>query len=135
MGKKLLAYCCINVVAIICAAFFLRVHYNPEPFNDLGMTRHQQTKVVSSLEHGPRYTSEINFIAGSSALLLLGWMFWFFYRKIKKENDDCINECLQKTEKIEPISLRGWAIALLICPGGIILPVFIAVFFGFSHFW
>ena len=135
MGKNLLAYCCINVLVITCGVIFLWLHYNPEPFNDLGRTTLKPTKVVTILEHGPRYARGIKIIAGFSALLLVGCMFWVVYRKIKKGNHDRIDECLIKKEEMESTSLWEWAIALFICPGCLILPVFIAVFFGFSHFW
>jgi len=58
-----------------------------------------------------RYASEINIIAGSCVFLSVGCLFWVFYRKIKKENQDRIDGRLIQKEEMEPLSLWGWAIA------------------------
>ncbi len=131
MERKLLTFCCIIMLVVICGAFFLNLYYDPTRFKDLAMTKIQPAKVVISVENGFRYTREINLIAGAFVFLLLGCMFWVFYRKIKKDNQaDLISK-----KEMEPTSLRDWAIALLVISVGSILPVLIAVFFGFSDFW
>ena len=142
MGKKLLAFIGINVLVIICGALFLWHSYNPEPFNDLGMTRLQAGKVVSNVEHESRSAGEIKIMAGFCAILLVGCTIGLFYRKVKKDKTEFASknhahvagDPISKDE-IQTTSLRDWTIALLILSGGLLLPVVIAVFFGFSHFW
>lgn len=131
MGKKQLTLFCIIMLVVICGAFFLRLYYDPARFKDLAMTKIQPAKVVIGVENGFRYTREIKLIAGACVFLLLGCMFWVFYRKIKKDNKA---DLILKKE-IELTSLWDWAIALLVISGGLIFPVLIAVFFGFSDFW
>ncbi len=162
MAKKLFVFIGLNVLIIICGALFLWHSYNPEPFNDLGMRRLQPSKVVSGAEQGTRYTGGKKIMVGLCAFLLIGCTIWFFYRKMEKDsqpdkieidnplyknsltsgrtefapkNHSYIAEYSPKKEEVEATSLRDWVIALLILSGGCLLPVIIAVFFGFSHFW
>ncbi|MBT8350688.1 MAG: hypothetical protein KJO26_05570 [Deltaproteobacteria bacterium] len=135
MNRKLLAYIFINILVISYAGFFLMLYYNPEPFNDLAMTKIEPEKVITVADNEPRYTREQKLIAGSCAFLLVGCLFWLYYRKINKEYHDRIGKGLIKKEDMGLTSWKEWAIALLVCPGALIPPVLIAVFYGFSHFW
>lgn len=135
MNRNLLVYIIINILVISYAGFFLTLYYNPEPFNDLAMTKIEPEKVITDVDDEPRYSREIKLIAGSCAFLLVGCMFWLFFRKFKKENHHRFDEGSIKKEDMGLSSWKEWAIALLVCPGALILPVFIAVFYGFSHFW
>jgi hypothetical protein len=162
MDKKLLAFICIIVIVIICGAFFLRQFYNPEPFNNLGMNTIEPDKVMNSSEGGSGYAREIKIIAGSCAFLLIACTLWIVFRKIKKNNQtdliatersvckmslaagsaeyarknhNHIKACAMQKEEMAPTSFWDWTIALLVISAGLIIPVLIAVFFGFSHFW
>ena len=131
MVKKELVFCCIIALLIIGGAFFLSHYYNPEPFNDMGRTVLKPDKVIAGVEHGSRYAREIKLIVVSCVFLLIGFISWVFFRKIKKDNQ----ADLTANEEREPTSVRDWTIALLVISAGLFLPVLIAVFFGFSHFW
>ena len=131
MVKKELAFCCMIALLIIGGVFFLRHYYDPEPFNDMGRTVLKPDKAIASVEHGSRYIREIKLIVASCVFLLIGIISWVFFRKIKKGGQ----ADLTAKEEREPSSVRDWTIALLVISAGLILPVLIAVFFGFSHFW
>jgi hypothetical protein len=135
MNKNILAYIFINILVISYGCFFLTLYYNPEPFNDLAMTKIEPEKVMTGADNETRYSREIKLFAGSCAFLIVGCVFWLFYRKIKKENHDRIGQGLTKKEHMELTSWKEWMIALIVCPGALIIPVLIAVFYGFSHFW
>ena len=131
MGKKELSFCCIIALLIIGGAFFLRHYYNPEPFNDMGRTVLKPDKVIAGVDHGSRHERDIKLIAVSCVFLLIVVISWVFFRMIKKDNQADLTAIVER----EPTSVRDWTIALLVISTGLILPVLIAVFFGFSHFW
>ena len=135
MNRNILAYIFINIFVICYAGFFLMLYYNPEPFNDLAMTKIEPEKVITDVDKEPGYSREIKLIAGSCVFLLVGCMFWLFYRKTKKENHDLMGKGKIKKEDMGLTTWKEWAIALLVCPGALIPPVLIAVIYGFSHFW
>jgi hypothetical protein len=162
MDKKLMAFICVIVIAVICGAFFLRHFYNPASFNNLAMGTVEPDSAVVSAEGGSGYVLERNVIAGSCAFLLIACTLWFVFRGIKKNNQtdliaterspsklslaagsveyakrrhDPIDASALQQEEMVPTSFWEWAIALLVISAGLIIPVVIAVFFGFSHFW
>jgi hypothetical protein len=85
MDKKLLAYCCIVAVMIIGVVVFVSLFFNPQDYKFKGrLAPLQSTKVVTILDHGVQYAPEMRLIAGICALLLVGYLFWAFYRKVQK---------------------------------------------------
>ena len=51
------------------------------------------------------------------------------------KNQVHIKACAMQEEEMAPTSFWEWAIALLVISAGLIIPIVLAVFFGFSHFW
>ena len=49
MGRKLSAFIGINLLLIIFGAVFFWFHYNPEPFNDIGMSTIQPSQAVTNV--------------------------------------------------------------------------------------
>jgi hypothetical protein len=97
----------------------------------MGQTVLKTDKVIADIEHESRYENEIKLIAGFCIFFVAGCMIWTYYQKIKKDNKvDPMTK-----EEIRSTSVREWVVALLVVSGGLILPVLLAVFFGFSHFW
>lgn len=85
MNKKLLAYSCIVTVMIIGVIVFVSLFFNPQDYKFKGrIAPLQQTKAVTSLDHGVQYAPEMKLIAGICALLLVGYLFLAFYRKVQK---------------------------------------------------
>ena len=85
MDKKLLAYCCIVAVMIIGVIVFVSLFFNLQDYKFKGrLAPLQSAKVVTSLDHGVQYAPEMRLIAGICALLLVGYLFWAFYKKVQK---------------------------------------------------
>ena len=131
MGKKNIVFCLIIVLAIFCGAFLLGQYYDPEPFNDMGRSMVEPGEVRASNEIRSQDAQRIKAVAIGGVILLAGSLFWFFHRKSK--NQSPVNERVE--EEVASTSFGDWAIALLVISVGLILPVLLAVFFGFSHFW
>ena len=87
MNKKLLAYICIVTLVIFGLAVFLGLYFKSADLNLQGRRIPlQPPRVFNDVDHGPRYAPEVNLIAGICALLLVGYLFWVFYLKYKKES-------------------------------------------------
>ena len=129
--KRLLAFCFIIILVIICGAFLLSHFYNPEPFNDMGQTMPQLGYGNDHVESRSRDTQRIKLLTIAGFFLVAGSIFWIFFQKTKKGSQ--VDGIARK--EMTSTSLRDWTIALLVISVGLILPVLLAVLFGFSHFW
>ena len=87
MDKKLIAYCCIVAVIIIGVTIFVSLYFNLQDYRFRGrLAPLPPTKAVNSIDRGSQYATEMNLIAGICALLLVGYLFWAFYKKIQKNS-------------------------------------------------
>jgi hypothetical protein len=198
-GKSnLLTFYYLAAIVLGFMFVFLVRFYNPDVF--LWKQRilpYQPTNVVTSVDYCHQYATELNLFAGACVLLLVGHMFWAFYRKFEKDNQvsrntmentlhtisletgrteyelfrisakdwsvsgasidedfkrymahqvlpyyvidfvhknhENMDETLIKKEEIKPTSLRDLVLALLIFPGGILLPLLIPIFFNYRQ--
>jgi hypothetical protein len=130
MAKKQLAFCGIILLAVICATILLKQFYSPEPYNDMGLN------VIKSAKDNERTRDRDvlarNLMVGASTLLLLGCMCLILYRKNK--NGSQIDLLASKNNTVSA-SFRDSMVALLVILFGLLFPILLAVFFGFSHFW
>ena len=86
MDKKLLAYICIAALVIFGLAVFLSLYFKSQDLNFQGRrTPLLPPSVFNDVDHSPRYASGVNLTAGICALLLVGYLFWVFYLKYKKD--------------------------------------------------
>ncbi len=101
MDKKLLAFYCIAAALIIAGAFFLGRYFNPDTarFNASEL-RFQQSNVVYNVDHSQLDAPEKTIIGGTLALLLVGYFFWFFYRKFVKDNRTYANSLVRLLAEI-----------------------------------
>ena len=87
MEKKLFAYCCIVALLIIGVTIFVSLFFNLQDYQFRGpLVRLSPTNAVAGLDQGHPYLSEMKFIAGICALLLVGYLFWTFYWKVQKSS-------------------------------------------------
>jgi hypothetical protein len=96
MDKKLIAYCCIVALLIIGATVFVSLYFNLQDYRFKGrLAPLSPTKAVAGVDRGPQYATEMNLIAGICALLLVGYLFWAFYKKVQKNSqaDQIAREC------------------------------------------
>ena len=131
MGKKRMVFCFVIILVIICGAYLVSHYYNPEPFNEMGRTMLQYGPSNDSVESRSRNTQRIKLFTIAGIFLFAGSMFWIFFLKTKKGShaDGATKNAMTST------SLRDYTIALLVISVGLILPILLAVLFGFSHFW
>ena len=83
MDKKLISFYCMAILVLVFMFVFLVRFYNPDVFSILP---YRPMNAVTSIDYGPQYAPELNLFAGVCVLLLVGHMFWAFYRKFKKDN-------------------------------------------------
>ena len=89
MEKKLLAYCCIVLLLLIGVTVFVSLFFDLQEYQFRGpLVRLPPAKAVASADHGHQYLPEMKLIAGICALLLVGYLFWTFYRKVQKSSRD-----------------------------------------------
>lgn len=87
MDKKLIAYCCIVVLLVIGVTVFVSLYFNLQDYRFNGrLAPLSPTKAVAIVDQGHQYATEMNLIAGICALLLVGYLFWAFYRKVQKDS-------------------------------------------------
>jgi len=86
MNKNLLVYICIVTLLILGMAVLLSIHSKPQVFffhSETALPR--PTSVFPGVDQDPGLTFAVHLIAGICALLLVGYLFWSFYLKFKKE--------------------------------------------------
>ena len=88
MEKKLLAYYCIVALVFIGMVVFSSLYFNPEDFSSqqAGMIKPQSTQVDTSVDHGPGSAPGISLISAICVIMLVGYLFWAFYRKVQKNS-------------------------------------------------
>jgi hypothetical protein len=88
MKKKLFAYICIVGLLVFSAAVLLGRHFNLQNFffNGRNASLEPTGGTLARVAQDPGIASEIHFIGGICALLLVGYLFWFFYTKLKEVN-------------------------------------------------
>jgi hypothetical protein len=87
MDKKLITYCCIVALLIIGVTVFVSLYFNLQDYRFRGrLAPLSPTKAAASVDRGPQYATEMNLIAGVCALLLVGYLFWAFYKKVLKSS-------------------------------------------------
>ena len=87
MDKKPFAYCCIVALLFIGVMVFVSLFFNLQDYQFRGpLVRHSPARALTSVDHGHQYIPEMKLIAGICALLLVGYLFWTFYRKVQKSN-------------------------------------------------
>ena len=87
MDKKLLAYCCIVALLFIGVMVFVSLFFNLQDYQFRGpLVRHLPPNALTSVEPDHQYLSEMKLIAGICALLLVGYLFWTFYRMVQKSS-------------------------------------------------
>ena len=81
MDNKLLVYFSIVVLVLLVMTGLL--FFSPtERFHDyFGFGLMQVPPIIKDVDHGPRYATGTNLVAGICALLLVGYLFWNLYRK------------------------------------------------------
>ncbi len=131
MEKKLMTFGFLVILVIICGAFLLSHYYNPEPFNEMGQTMLRFGPSNDSVESRSQDTQRIKLFTIAGIILFAGSMFWILLLKAKKGRP--VEGSTLK--EMDSTSLRDWTIALLVISVGLIMPILLAVLFGFSHFW
>ena len=123
-GKsKLLAFYCMAVIVLVFMFVFLVRFYNPDVFLwKQRIVPFQPTSVVTSIDYCQPHATELNLFAGACALLLVGHMFWAFYRRFEKDNqvnrntmENTLHEISLETGRTEyelfRISAEGWSVS------------------------
>lgn len=109
MDKKLLAFLYISAILIVCGTAFMSFYYNPDNFiypggpTLFGTTPFQPDKAFSKLGHMQQVAPVKNFIAGTCALFLVGYLFLFFCRRFKSDSN---TESIALTTTLNKISVE-----------------------------
>ena len=93
MDKKILAFLCIAAGLIIFGTALMALFYNPdnyifsESYKRQIITPFQPDKTDSQARQIEPAAPVENFIAGTCALFLIGYLFLFFYRKFQSDSN------------------------------------------------
>ncbi|MEN8247093.1 MAG: hypothetical protein ABFS43_19565 [Thermodesulfobacteriota bacterium] len=86
MNKNTLVYICIITLMVLGMAVLLSIHVKPQVFFfHSRIAPLQPASVFPGVDQDPGYPFAVHLIAGICALLLVGYLFWSFYLKSKKE--------------------------------------------------
>jgi hypothetical protein len=86
-GNKLLTFYSLAAFIIVCTFVLLVRFHDPDVFSlSQRITVFPPSNLVTSAEYGPQCAPQLDVFAGACALLLVGHMFWAFYRKCRKDN-------------------------------------------------
>ena len=121
--SKLLTFYCMAAIVFVFMFVSLVRFYNPDVF--LGkhkISLYQPANVATSIDYCRPYAPELSVFAGTCALLLVGNMFWVFYRQFKKDNQISRNAMENSLYAISletgwteyelfRISARGWSVS------------------------
>ena len=92
MNKKLLAFLCIVSIVLISGIVIMFFYYNPDNFvfpegsTYRGATPFQPENAVPKVRHTQQAAPVKKFIAGTCALLLVGYLFFVFYRRFHRDS-------------------------------------------------
>ena len=103
MDKKIVAFYSIVALVMLSMAVYLSVSTEDRSYDTNGLIQMPTPYTAQDIERNPRYNPVNNLIAGLCALLLVGYLFWFIYRK--SELDDRIESAVRK-ESLYDISLK-----------------------------
>ena len=122
-SSKLLTFYYLAVIVFFFIFVLLVRFYNPDVFSlNPRISAYQPGNVVTSTEYGLQCASQLDVFAGACALLLMGNMFWVFYRQFKKDNQISCNtienslhvislETGRTEYELFTISAKGWSIS------------------------
>ena len=103
MDKKIVVFYSIVALVMLSMAVYLFVSAEDRSYEPNGLVRIPTPYTAQDIERDPRYNPVNNLIAGLCALLLVGYLFWFIYRK--SELDARIESAARK-ESLYDISLK-----------------------------
>ena len=103
MDKKIVVFYSIVALVMLSMAVSLFVSTEDRSYEPNGLVRIPTPYTAQDIERDPRYNPVNNLIAGLCALLLVGYLFWFIYRK--SELDARIESAVRK-ESLYDISLK-----------------------------
>ena len=87
MDKKEWVYFSVVVlVMLLGTVIFYLLSSEDKLGSNLMFSRMPASQIVSDVDSKPRYASEMDFVAGICALLLVGQLFWVICRKFKKDS-------------------------------------------------
>jgi hypothetical protein len=122
MDKKLLSFYCVAIIVLVFMVVFLVRFYDTDGFTSKEFSPIKTYNVATGIDYGLQYAPELNLFAGACILLLMGHLFWTFYRKFKKDNQVSRNamESLLFAISLETgrteyelfrISAEGWSVS------------------------
>jgi hypothetical protein len=103
MDKKIVVFYSIVALVMLSTAVILFLSTEDRSYDTNGLIQVPTPFVAQDLEQPPRYDRMNDLIAGLCALLLVGYLFWFFYRKFEF---DSRTESAAKQDSLYDISLK-----------------------------
>jgi hypothetical protein len=103
MDKKIVVFYSIVALVMLSMAVFLFINTEDGSYDTNGLIQMPTPFIAQDLEQAPRYNPVNDLIAGLCALLLVGYLFWFCYRKFET---DSRTELSAREDSLYDISLK-----------------------------
>ncbi len=103
MDKKIVVFYFMVVLVMLSLAVFLFLSNQDRSYDTSGLIQMPTPIIAQDLKQSPRYNFMNDLVAGLCALLLVGYLFWFFYRKFEL---DSRTESAAKKDSLYDISLK-----------------------------
>ena len=103
MDKKIVVFYSIVALVMLSLAVYLFVSTEDRSYDTNGLIQMPTPYTAQDRERDPRYNPGNDFIAGLCALLLVGYLFWFFYRKFESDGR---TESAARKDTLYDISLK-----------------------------
>ena len=103
MDKKIVVFYSVVALVMLSVGVYLFFSTEDRSYDTRGLIQMPTHFTTQDLEQGPRYNPVNDMIAGVCALVLVGYLFWFIYRKFEL---DVRTESAAKKDSLYDISLK-----------------------------